>query len=49
MDTKQDVELIEFVMNCELDLDFRKHAAMEIMKRAGVNEAWQENHKIMNP
>lgn len=36
MDTKQDVELIEFVMNCQLDFDFRKCAAMEIMRRTGV-------------
>lgn len=33
MDTKQDVELIEFVLKCELDFDFRKCAAMEILRR----------------
>lgn len=36
METKKDIELIEFVMNCELDFDFRKYAAMEIMRRTGV-------------
>jgi predicted small metal-binding protein len=49
METKKDIELIDIVMNCEWDLDFRKHAAMEIMKRAGVTEPWQESHKITNP
>lgn len=48
LESKKDTELIEFVMNCELDFDFRKHAAMEMLKRAGVTDPWQINQKILN-
>lgn len=37
MESKTDIELINIVDNCELDLDCRKHAAIEIYKRVGVN------------
>lgn len=40
MGSKNNNELIEIIMNCELDLDYRKHAAMEIIKRLGVNASW---------
>jgi hypothetical protein len=38
METKKDIELIDIVMNCEWDFDIRKHAAEEILKRAGVDD-----------
>lgn len=40
LERKSDNDLIEAVMNCELDFDYRKHAAMEIMQRLGVNAPW---------
>ncbi|MDH6670208.1 hypothetical protein M2277_000852 [Paenibacillus sp. LBL] len=33
METKQDTELINIIMNCELDYDYRIHAAKEVIKR----------------
>lgn len=48
MENKQDIELIDIVMNCELDFDCRKHAAMEAIKRSGVNKSWDEIAEIMS-
>lgn len=38
MESKNDAELIDIVMNCELDFDIRKHAAKEILRRTKVGE-----------
>lgn len=46
MESKQDIELAEIIMNCELDFDCRKHAAIEYIKRLGVSAAWVVNRKI---
>ncbi|GAB6926030.1 hypothetical protein JCM10914A_56140 [Paenibacillus sp. JCM 10914] len=48
MENKQDTELIEIIMNCELDIDCRVHAAKEIIKRLGVNAQWPVGKRIMN-
>lgn len=48
MESKKDAELIEIIMNCELDFDCRKHAAMEAIKRLGVSAQWVVNKKIMS-
>ncbi|MCV4233345.1 hypothetical protein OHJ21_19360 [Virgibacillus sp. LDC1] len=40
MGTKSNNELIEIIMDCELDMDYRKHAAMEVIKRLGVSAPW---------
>lgn len=41
MEKKQDTELINIVMECELDFDIRIHAAKEIMNR--VRKEGQDN------
>ncbi|MGM1048368.1 MAG: hypothetical protein ACQEXX_19825 [Bacillota bacterium] len=41
VESKQDTELIEIVMNCGLDFNDRKHAAVEVIKRLGLEESAQ--------
>lgn len=48
MENKQDIELIEVIMNCELDFDCRVHAAKEVIKRLGVSAPWGQSQEIMS-
>ncbi|GIP02071.1 hypothetical protein J28TS4_04780 [Paenibacillus lautus] len=43
MENKQDTELINIVMECELDFDIRIHAAKEIWNRLWRDEACQNS------
>lgn len=47
MESKQDIELIDIVMNCGLDFDCRVHAAKEVIKRLGVNTPWDVSQGTM--